>query len=455
MRLLVARLRRTPLRAWPTLDLSVSEAAALYMLSFLTSALLGVIRQIMLNARFGLGPEAAAYYAAARLPETIAVLIAGGTLTNALIPVLLRVAARDGDPAAHRLVNAVLTLLLVVVTPFCLGVALAAPFFVRSILVPGFDAALQELTTRLARIMLLDVLLLVVEAGLIAVLMSRNQVLLPALAIALRNLTVIGGIGLSYLVPAVGIYGPTVGSVLDTILQLAILIPGLRGRGFRLQVVWRPADRDLRTVGRLLWPNAISGVTNYGAAIVDTAFVSLTGMIMAIGALANAWLLIGLPIRLLGSAVGQAALPRLADLSNRGELRAMRRELAWMLLLVSGAALLAAGAMIVLGRPMIGLLFERGAFDSAAADLTAQLLAAYALGLPAYVLTEMAARALVARYDTLTTMVANIVQLSLRVALLVALIDPLGPLAVPLAHVLSSLVETLILLLVLYLRTRG
>jgi putative peptidoglycan lipid II flippase len=455
MRSFVVRLYRTPLRAWPTLDLSVSEAATLYMLSFLVSATLGVIRQIMLNARFGLGPEAAAYYAAARLPETIAVLIAGGTLTNALIPVLLRVAARDGDPAAHRLVNAVLTLLLVVVTPLCLAVAMTAPFFVRSILVPGFDAALQELTTRLTRIMLLDVLLLVVEAGLIAVLISRNQVLLPALAIALRNLTVIGGIGLSYLVPAVGIYGPTVGSILDTILQLAILAPGLRGRGFRPQLVWRPADRDLRTVGRLLWPNAISGVTNYGATIVDTAFVSLTGMTMAIGALFNAWLLIGLPVRLLGSAVGQAALPRLADLSNRGELRAMRRELAWTLLLVSGAALLAAGAMIGLGRPLIGLLFERGAFDSAAADLTAQLLAAYALGLPAYVLTEVAARALVARYDTLTTMAANIVQLILRIGLLVVLIGPLGATAVPVAHVLSSVVEMLILIVVLYLRTRG
>jgi putative peptidoglycan lipid II flippase len=122
---------------------------------------------------------------------------------------------------------------------------------------------------------------------------------------------------------------------------------------------------------------------------------------------------------------------------------------------VSAAALVAAAALIGLGRPLIGLLFERGAFDSAAVDLTAQLLAAYALGLPAYVLTEVAARALVARYDTLTIMFANMAQLALRVALLAALIGPLGPIAVPIAHVLSSAGETLILLTLLRLRMRG
>jgi putative peptidoglycan lipid II flippase len=330
-----------------------------------------------------------------------------------------------------------------------------APAFVRLILAPGFEAPLQVLTASLARIMLLDVLLLVLEAGLIAVLMSRNQILLPALAIALRNLTLIGGIGVAYVVPSVGIYGPAVGSVLDTVLQIAILIPGLRQRGFRPRLVWQPADRDLRTVGRLLWPNGVSGVTNYSAGIVDTAFVSLTGMTAAVGALMNAWLLVGLPTRLLGSAVGQAALPRLADLSNRGELRALRREVGRILLLVSGVAVLVAVAMIGLGRPMIGLLFERGAFDRAAADLTAQMLAAYALGLPAYVLTEVATRALVARYDTLSAMFANIVQLGLRIGLLVVLIEPLGPIAIPIAHVISSVVETLILLVVLYVRTRN
>ncbi len=424
------------------------------MLTFLLSASLGIVRQVLINARFGLGPEAAAYYAAFRLPETVTTLIVGGGLTNALIPVLLRVSARDGEAAGYRLVNGTLTFLLCCVAPVCAIAALGAPLFVRSVLAPGFEPALQTLTATLARIMLLEVLLVVSEAALAAVLVSRNQILLPALAIALGNVTRIGGILLAFAVPSVGIYGPTLGAIFDGMLQLALLVPGLRRRGFRPQWRWAPHDRDLRTVGRLVWPGALSGLSNYANNVVDTAFASLTGLAATLGALTNAWLLAGLPIRILGIAIGQAALPELAALSIAGKLPELRRLIARTLLIALALALAAAVALIGLGRPIISLLFERGAFDAAAVDLTARMLAIYALGLPAYVLTEIATRALVARYDTLSALWANLTQLGVRLGLLLVLLAPLGPAALPTAHALSATLETTILLVVLRYRTR-
>jgi putative peptidoglycan lipid II flippase len=435
--------------------LSVAEAAVVYMGSFLASAGLGVVRQVLLNARFGLGPASAAYYAAFRLPETVVNLVAGGTLTNALVVVLLGVIARDGEAAGMRLVNATLTLMLGLFAPLCVVAAIAAPLFVRVVLAPGFDPQLQDLTATLARVMLLEVLLVVAEAGLAAVLVSRNQILLPAIAVAMRNSTLISGIALTYAVPAVGIYGPVVGSIFDALIQLALLVPGLRRRGYRPRLIWAPRDRDLRAVLRLLWPNALSGTSNYANAVLDTAFASLTGLTAVVGALANAWLLAGLPLRLIGVALGQAALPRLTILSIAGDMRELRRVLRRALVAATALALAATLALIVLGRPLIGLLFERGAFDAAAADLTAGLLVIYALGMPAYVLTEIAMRALVARYDTLSALLANLVQLGARTALLAALVGPMGATAIPMAHVISAALETAILMVVLYLRTRG
>lgn len=443
------RLRRTPLRVWPTLELGVSEASVLYMAAFLASALLGIIRQVLLNARFGLGPEAAAFYAAFRLPETVTMLIAGGALTNALVPVLLRAEHRGGPPAGHRLINLTLTALLTLFAPLCLLAALAAPAFVRYLLAPGFDPATQALTTTLTRIMLLEVLLVITESALVALLISRNQVLLPALAIALRNLTLIGGILAAFAIPGLGILGPTIGSIIDALLQLVILVPGLRQRGYRPRPRWAPSDPDLRLTARLLGPNALSGLSNYAGTIVDTAFASLTGIISTVGALFNALLLIGLPIRLLGMAIGQAALPRLAALGVSDDLQAFRALLRRTLLAASALSLLAASALIALGRPIIRLLFERGAFDAAAGDLTYQLLAIYALGLPAYVATEIATRGLVARYDTRTPLLANLVQLTARIALCAVLLQPLGPVAIPTAHTLAAAAETGLLLLVL------
>ncbi|MFV9505761.1 MAG: lipid II flippase MurJ [Oscillochloridaceae bacterium umkhey_bin13] len=446
------RIRRTPVRQWPTLEFSVSEAAAIYMAGFMVSAGLGVIRQIMLNARFGLGPEAAAYYAAARLPETVAILIAGGALTNALVPVLLRVHARDGEAAALNLVNTVLTSLLLVLAPILLLAALFAPQFVQLVLAPGFTPDLQALTTTLARIMLLEVVLLVCEAALAAILISRNQVLLPVLAIAARNLAMIGGIAVALLIPSVGIYGPTVGSILDALLQLAILTPGLRQRGYRPRLAWQPTNPDVRTTWRLLWPNALGGASSYAAGIADTAFATLSGVTAAVGAITNAWMLAGLPIRLLGVAIGQAALPHLADLGTSGAVATMRTELRRILVRAALLAVLTSVALFVIAESLVRLLFQRGAFDAEATALTAHLMRIYLLGLPAYVLTEVATRALVARFDTLSAMLANMAQLGLRIALMILLLEPLGPAAIPSAFALSAVAETCALLLVLHWR---
>lgn len=425
------------------------------MASFLISAILGIVRQVMLNARFGLGPEAAAFYAAFRLPETVSLLISGGALTNALVPILIRVAARDGPSAANRLVNQTLTVLLGIFAPICILAALAAPFFVRTILAPGFDPDTQALTVVLTRILLLEVLLVVSEAALIALLVSRNQVILPALAIALRNLTLIAGVMASFAVPAIGVFGPVIGSLFDALLQILIIAPGLRRHAYHPHLLWAPADPDLRLTLRLLWPNALSGVSNYAGNIVDTAFASLTGTIATVGALANALLMVGLPIRILGLAIGQAALPPLTSLNVSGDRRAFRALLRRTLLIAFGAGALAATALIAMGRPLVALLFERGAFDAAAGDLTYRMLAIYALGLPTYVATEIATRGLIARYDTRTPLAANLVQLAMRAILSAALLGSLGPLALPVAFVLSAALETAILLLVLWYRASG
>jgi len=173
-----------------------------------------------------------------------------------------------------------------------------------------------------------------------------------------------------------------------------------------------------------------------------------------VGALVNALLLVGLPVRLLGLAIGQAALPSLAAFGVADDLAAFRALLRRTLRIATGASLLAALALIALGRPLIALLFERGAFDAAAGDLTYRLLAIYALGLPAYVATEIATRGLVARYDTRTPLVANVLQLAARIALSAALVRPLGPIALPLAFVLAAALETAVVLAVLSRRAR-
>ena len=99
-RVVLPRLPRIRLAGLYTRELNIAEASFVLMASFFFSALLGAVRQVLFNAQFGAGPEASAYYAAFRLPDTLFSLIAGGALSSAMIPVLLSTAREEGAGGA-------------------------------------------------------------------------------------------------------------------------------------------------------------------------------------------------------------------------------------------------------------------------------------------------------------------------------------------------------------------
>ncbi len=449
-----AQMRLPSLGALLTRELSVAEASAVLMAAFFTSALLGAVRQALFNAQFGAGPESSAYYAAARLPEVLFSLVAGGALSSAMIPVFLGVTRDGGEAAGARLVRLILTALLGVFALLTLAAELLAPWFVAAVLAPGFDPATQALTVDLTRVMLLQPLILVAGSVATAVLNSRSQFVLTALALLTHNLGVIGGVLLAGALPGLGIYAPAMGMLAGSGLQLAILLPGLLARGYQLSLAWSPSDPSLRSVVRLLAPNGLSVGVNYAGTILDTAFASLAPQQAGLAALTNAWMLAGLPIALLGQAVGQSAFPRLAAHAESREWPEYRRTLTRALLAAALLALPALGALLLLGRRAIAAIFERGRFDAAAGDLTFTLLAIYAVGLPFYVATEVLTRGLTALRDTRTPLVTNTAQIAGRAALLVLLVPRFGVATIPLAFALTSALETLVLLVALPLQLR-
>lgn len=446
--------RVNPLFRMLTRESSVAEGSLLFMAAFLCSAALGVVRQLLFNAQFGTGPEASAYYAAFRLPDTLANLIAGGALSSAMIPVLLTTGREDGPEAKQRLVNLVLTTLLVVVT-LVAGVGLAfAPWFVGTILAPGFDQATSELAVTLTRIMLLQAPIVVLSSVAIAVLNSRNRFALTALSIVAHNLTLIGGILAAAWIPGVGIYGPTLGVIGDAVLQTLILLPGVRHARVRFRPAWGFFDRRLREVVRLLVPNGLSVTVNYAGTIIDTAFATLTREAAALPALHNAFLLIGVPIRLTGVAIGQAAFPRFAAYADIRDWRRLRRALLRTLAVVLLVAVPLAAGLMLFGRPLVRFLFERGRFEAFAGDLTYQLLVAYAVALPAYIATEVLTRGLIALWDTRTPLLTNCLQLGGRAMIIALTLDRWGAVAIPIAFAITSSLEALALGAVLWWKIR-
>jgi putative peptidoglycan lipid II flippase len=450
----VPRVREVSLKGLLTRELTIAEATVILMASFLFSAFLGAVRQVLFNAQFGAGAEASAYYAAFRLPDMLFSLIAGGALSSAMIPVLLSTIQEEGEEAGWRLTSLVLNALLAVFAAIVLILEIFTPTFVNGLLAPGFDAETSALTVDLTRIMLLQTLILAVGSVATAVLNSRNQFLLTALSIMSHNVALIAGILASRAVPGLGIYGPTLGVVGGAALQVLILLPGIIGRGARYRPVFDPGDRRLREVTRLLIPNGLAVGVGYAGFILDTAFASKARESEALAAIQNAWLLVGLPIALLGQAAGQAAFPRLAAHVAAGNFARMRATLWQALAAVVALALPATAALIVLGRPTIQILFEHGKFDAVAGSLTYQVMTRYAIALPFYVGTEVVTRGLIALRDTRSPLMTNTLQLLGRAAIISLLLDDIGAAAIPISFAISASIETLLLTAILLVKLR-
>jgi len=447
--------RNISLKNLLTREYSISEASFILMACFFLSAALGAVRQILFNAQFGVSQQANAYYAAFRLPDTLFSLIAGGALSSAMIPVLLNARLKEGEAAGWRLISLVLTSLLLVFAILVLAVEIFTPGLVTRLLAPGFDSQTSRLTMTLTRIMLIQPLILLLGSVATAVLNSRNQFLLTGLSIVSHNVSLILSILALKFFPTLGIFAPTIGVVAGAILQTIILSPGLHGEGYRVGILFDLTSQRLREVARLLVPNGLSVGVNYAGFIVDTSYATKALDPAGLASIYNAFLLVGLPIALLGQAIGQAAFPRLAAQAEAENWSEMRRMLLRSLAAAIGFALPAVGALLLLGRPTIRILFEHGEFTAAAGDLTFRVLVAYAIALPAYIATEVITRGLVSLRDTRSPLFTNTGQLVLRIVLISLLLGSLGVVAIPAAFAISSTVETLILGTTLFLKLRS
>jgi putative peptidoglycan lipid II flippase len=146
-----------------------------------------------------------------------------------------------------------------------------------------------------------------------------------------------------------------------------------------------------------------------------------------------------LPLGVIGTAVGTALLPLLSRQVRAGEGEAARgtlnRAIEYALFLTLPAAL----ALIVSAYPVMWVLFGRGAFDAESARLSSQSLAAYALGLPAFVLVKVLAPGFFARGDTATPVKIGVAAVALNLAMNVAFMVPLQHIGPALATSLAAI----------------
>ncbi len=437
----------------------VSAAVAL-------SRITGLVRDMVFARLFGAGLVYDAFVAAFRIPNLLRDLLAEGALSSAFVTTFSQYMATKGDREAFRLSNLVATILTPAVAVLCLLGVLLAPQLV-DVMFPGFAevAGKRELTITLTRIMMPFLLFIALAAKAMGVLNARGVFGMPALASAFFNVgSILTGLGCGYwLGPAAGfspIVGMAIGTLIGGVLQYVVQWPSLRRAGLRYRPELSFADPGVRQIFRLMGPAVIGTAAVQVNVVVNSKFAST--LLDAAGRTANgpvSWLgfafrLIQLPIGLFGVAIASATLPAISRSAAARNIPEFRSTLASSLGLVFLLCLPSAVGLGLLGEPIVGVLFERGAFTAVDTRQTALALAGYALGLTGYAAIKVLTPAFYALGDARVPMLASLGSMAVNYALNWTFLRVLGWGHAGLA-VSTSLVATVnFLALMVFLRRR-
>ncbi|HUN23900.1 MAG TPA: murein biosynthesis integral membrane protein MurJ [Anaerolineales bacterium] len=439
---------------------NVFLSTAIVMGGMVLSVALGLLRSRFIGAAFGTGAESDAYFAANGIPEMLFNVLSSGTLTFAFLPVFAELLGfNDQKAAASRLFSQVLNTLLLTIIVAASAVAIFAPSLVSAAwgVAPGFDPATQALTVQLMRIWLISTVIFAISSLITGVLHAHQHFVLPAITPALYNLGII--VGARYFAPesglGLGVVGLTWGAVLGSALHLAVQLPGLLWYRVRWQAILQWRDPYFLRVAFLMLPR-IADLFMARASInwINSNLGSQLGE-GRVAALQNAFTLMNMPWTLIGTAIGIAIFPTLAALAATRAPGAERQALSGSLRAVLVLAFPAAVFLVVLGEPIVRLIFFGGEFGEASVALVVWALQFYALTMISQSLLDVVVRAFAARQDTWTPLFVSLFTTSLNIALSIWFVRTwLTHGGLPLANAIAVGVEVSLGLLILGTRWR-
>jgi len=397
--------------------MSLGRAAATVGSFTLLSRVLGFVRDIVLSALLGSGAVADAFFVAFKLPNFFRRLFAEGAFSAAFVPLFARELQSGGREKALAFARQAQAVLVLVLIPFVLLLMLAMPQVV-ALLAPGMreTPSTYTLAVTFGRITFPYLLFISLASLYGGVLNSIDRFAHVAATPIFLNLALIGAVlGLTPLLPNSG-YAAAAGVAVAGLLQWLWLVIVCAREGVGMQLV-RPrwTERVARLV-KLAAPVAIGGGVQQISIMLDVVWASLLP-VGTISALYYADRIAQLPLGVVGIAIGTALLPLLARQLRAGESEQATSSQNRAVEIGVMFSLPAAVALWLLAQPIIRMLFEHGRFGPADTLRSASALAAYAVGLPAFVLVKALAPAFFAREDTRTPLFIAIAAIIANVAM--------------------------------------
>lgn len=414
-----------------TKQTSVAKSAGIVSIAVMFSRVLGLVREQVFAYYFGAGFLNDAFQLAFRIPNVLRDLFAEGALSAAFVKVFTDYQITKSEEEAWRLASLVLNALAVILSVITIiGIVFARTFV--SIIGRGFSPEQAALATLLTQIMFPFILLVALAALAMGVLNTKGHFGIPASASTVFNIiSIVCGLGFAYwlsggswTVPADpaaipempaqwAVIGMAIGTLIGGAAQFLIQVPSLLRLGFRFSTALSFIDPGVKRVMWLMGPAILGTSAVQINVLVNTTFVS--GIEGGISWLGYAFRLMQFPIGIFGVAIGTASIPVLSRIASEGRIKDFRDTLSSSVNLVFLMTLPSACGLVVLGEPIIRLLYSHGgAFRESDVPMTAWALAGYSIGLTGYAAIKILSPAFYALDDAKTPMIIGVCSIAVN-----------------------------------------
>ncbi|MGI6250499.1 MAG: murein biosynthesis integral membrane protein MurJ [Anaerolineaceae bacterium] len=318
----------------------LTKVSLLLAILFGAEKLLSIARIMVVSRLFGLQGVLDAFNSANNIPDMIFMMITGGALAIAFIPVLTEVLTEQGQQKAWDLFSSILNITFIATAVIAVVVAFFARPLVASQIgvAPGFTAEQIDLTAELMRLNLVATLIFSISGLVMAGLQANQHFLLPALAPLLYSLgQIFGALVLAPTEPitfgpirfpalGMGVQGLVYGVIIGALMHLLIQVPGLIKYHFKWKPVIDLKSEDTRKVLRLMVPRVLSMFCimmifniqdNLGSRLPEGT----------VSAFVYGWWIMQIPETLIGTAIATAVLPTLAEYFSIGKMEDMRKQI--------------------------------------------------------------------------------------------------------------------------------
>ena len=418
---------------------SAFSATVVLMVSVFLSRIIGLVRVKYIAWLFGSGMQADALNAAFVLPDMISYFLVGGAASITFVTILTRYRETGREKDGERSLSVILTTMYLVLGAALLLAEVFAPLFV-SLQFNGFDAEKAALCVKLTRILLPAQLFFFAGGVFGAVLLVRKQFNVQAVSPLIYNLgTIVGGV---LLVKQLGVSSLAIGTVAGAFFGpffLNWVFARRAGTRYRPILDWH--DEGLREWVRLSLP-LMAGVSLVTAdSWIIAHFASKIGG--AVSQFNYAKQLFTAPMAVLAQAAGAASMPFFASLWARNSRMEFATVVADSVSRVACLGLLAASAMIALGKPAIDLVFTGGRFSAADASQCAAYFAVFSISLFLWSAQAIYSRAFYAAGNTLVPMVAGTIVTVISLPIYVGMFHEFGAMGLAFASNIGIAMQTL------------